>query len=252
MRTGFTTRIAALVAVTTIPVTAFAANCEHEISAEQQSFLDQQNLQIKKPEGELMVVQRCDTNADNVVDIEDIRNISLARNQPARHPDDPMDWDGNNLINVLDARGCVQACTLPRCAPALPQPEPVGGRTEETKCSISQDLDGDGAEDFVGIFENTGEELAGGYNLKLVLVNRDEGGNLQQTTINYAGKMVEEDGKLKVKMHLSEQPAGPVDLSPGGVMLSRPGIVAYSNGVPRVLYYWVNGKLRRAAYLVDD
>ena len=252
MRVGFTTLIAAGVAAAAISTSALAANCEHQISAEQQAFLDQQNLQIKVPEGELAVVQRCDTNGDNVVDINDIRDISLARNQPARHPDDPMDWDGNNVINILDARGCQQACAQPRCAPMPPQPEPVGGVTEEVACSISRDLDGDGSQDFVGIFENTGEELAGGYNLKLVFVNTDASGNLQQITVDYAGKMVEEDGELKMKMHLSEQPAGPVDLNPGGVMLSRPGIVAYSNGIPRVLYYWVNGKLRRAAYLVDD
>jgi hypothetical protein len=61
-------------------------------------------------------VQRCDANGDGAVDRNDIRAIGANRNQPASGPDDPMDWDQNGTINVLDARGCQQACTLPRCA----------------------------------------------------------------------------------------------------------------------------------------
>jgi hypothetical protein len=62
------------------------------------------------------VAMRCDANDDDVVDINDIRAIFGNRNQPASGPDDPMDWDQNGIINVLDARGCQRACTLPRCA----------------------------------------------------------------------------------------------------------------------------------------
>ena len=58
----------------------------------------------------------CDTNDDGFVDIKDIRAISLSRNQPASGPDDPMDWDQNGEINVMDARACILACSLPRCA----------------------------------------------------------------------------------------------------------------------------------------
>ena len=60
--------------------------------------------------------QICDTNDDGFVDITDIRAISLSRNQPATGSDDPMDWDQNGEINVLDSRGCTLACSLPRCA----------------------------------------------------------------------------------------------------------------------------------------
>lgn len=252
MRKRFTTQAAALLVAAAIPAATLAADCVHQISEEQKEFLDQQNLQIKVPEGELAVVQLCETNGDNVVDLHDIRNITLARNQPARYPGDPMDWDQNNFIDVLDARGCVQACAQPRCAPMASQPEPMGGVTETTECSKMLDLDGDGSQDFVGIFENTGEAQAGGYNLKLVLVNKDASGKLKQTTINYAGKMVEEDGQLRMKLHLEEQPPGEVDLAPGKVNLENPGIVTYSFGFPRVLYYWVDGELRRGAFFVDD
>lgn len=58
----------------------------------------------------------CDINDDSFVDINDIRTIVLNRNQPATGSDDPMDWDQNGVISVLDARGCVLACSLPRCA----------------------------------------------------------------------------------------------------------------------------------------
>jgi hypothetical protein len=61
-------------------------------------------------------VQRCDVNGDGAVDRNDIRAIAANRNQPATGPDDPMDWDQNGTINVLDARGCQRACTLARCA----------------------------------------------------------------------------------------------------------------------------------------
>ena len=62
------------------------------------------------------VAMRCDVDDDDDVDILDIREISANRNQPASGPDDPMDWDQNGVVNVLDARGCQRACTLPRCA----------------------------------------------------------------------------------------------------------------------------------------
>jgi len=61
-------------------------------------------------------VLRCDANDDGAIDRNDIRAIAANRNQPATGPGDPMDWDENGTINVLDARGCQRACTLPRCA----------------------------------------------------------------------------------------------------------------------------------------
>jgi VCBS repeat-containing protein len=59
---------------------------------------------------------RCDIDADSDVDRNDIMAIVANRNQPSAHPDDPMDYDGNGWIDVLDARGCMSICTLPRCA----------------------------------------------------------------------------------------------------------------------------------------
>ena len=65
---------------------------------------------------EVVVPLKCDIDVDGDVDRNDISAIIANRNQPAAHPDDPMDYDGNNWISVLDARGCMSLCTLPRCA----------------------------------------------------------------------------------------------------------------------------------------
>ena len=57
----------------------------------------------------------CDANLDDAVNILDIRIIGANRNTPAA-PGDPLDIDGNGVINVLDARLCVLECDNARCA----------------------------------------------------------------------------------------------------------------------------------------
>jgi len=249
-----TLAIPALLGLT--PATTFAAGCGvYPLSPEQQQHINENSLAITIPEGDVPVVQRCDTNEDGWVDLNDIRAISLKRNQPAAHPDDPMDWDKNSMITLLDARGCQQVCSLPRCAVSTAPPPPSAppaGVVEDASCFQQADFDGDGSQDFVGIFEHTGEEQAGGYNLKLVLVNEDASGSTQQVTVKYAGEMVVEDGLPVMKLHVSEQPPGEVDLSPGNITLENPGIVTYGYGKPEVIYYWVDGELRRGFYNIDD
>jgi hypothetical protein len=58
----------------------------------------------------------CDVDGDGNVDRDDVALITAARNRPASGPGDPRDADGNRVINVLDARRCTLACTLPKCA----------------------------------------------------------------------------------------------------------------------------------------
>jgi hypothetical protein len=58
----------------------------------------------------------CDVDGDGNVDRDDIALITAARNRPASGPTDPRDPDRNGIINVLDARRCTLACTLPKCA----------------------------------------------------------------------------------------------------------------------------------------
>jgi hypothetical protein len=234
------------------PIAVLAQACEeYQLSQEQLAYLDSQSLLVEAPEGTVPVIQRCDIDGDNTVDINDIRAIARARNQPAAHPDDPMDWDRNNMIDILDARGCQQACTLPRCAVQADEPEQlVGGTTEVADCSQTQDIDGDGSDDFVGLVEHTGPEPRGGnWTMQVVILNEDASGNVQHVTFPYTGRKSDTD---EIQQHLSHQPAGVVNLNPGKVTIEQPAVVSYRDGEPKVLYYFQNGELARAFYGIDD
>ena len=67
----------------------------------------------------------CDVDADGDVDLEDVRAITGARNQPASGPDDARDADGSGVITVNDARQCVLQCSLPRCVEPPPGKRPL-------------------------------------------------------------------------------------------------------------------------------
>ncbi len=266
-----------------IPITVLAEDCgDYPLTQEQQQFIDEMPLPIQIPEGDVPVIQRCDTNADEVVDIKDIRAIGLNRNQAAAHPDDPMDLDKNGVINVFDARGCQHACSVPNCgvntmpptgseqpgraappggsAPpkrttqsARPSgnPAPLGGVVEDAACFQVVDLNGDGEDDFAGIYEHTGDDTrGGGWTLEVLILYKDDSGNIQHVTNPYSGQRSEVEGKLF--QHLSQQPAGVVDLMPGSVTIDMPGVVSYRNGIPKVLYYYQDGKIKRAFYGIDD
>ena len=58
----------------------------------------------------------CDLNGDFHIDSSDVALIMGRRNTPANEPTDLADWNGDGVINVLDARGCTLQCTLPKCA----------------------------------------------------------------------------------------------------------------------------------------
>ncbi|MFQ5776150.1 MAG: Ig-like domain-containing protein, partial [Kiloniellaceae bacterium] len=58
----------------------------------------------------------CDVDGDADVDIADINLIFAARGSAAG-PGDARDLDGDGLITINDARGCVLQCTKARCAP---------------------------------------------------------------------------------------------------------------------------------------
>ncbi|WP_246180619.1 PKD domain-containing protein, partial [Marinobacter changyiensis] len=57
----------------------------------------------------------CDMNGDGKVDISDIYSIMSLARTAATGQDDPADWNGDGVINVLDARGCVLQCDVPGC-----------------------------------------------------------------------------------------------------------------------------------------
>lgn len=236
-----------------------AQSCgDYPLTPEQVAALEGARLEIVVPEGEVPFVQRCDIDGNDIIDLRDIRAISLNRNQPASDPDDPMDWNGDGRINVLDARGCVLACTYPRCATQGTRTGVAALTTTQTttvgepgECYQKDDFDGDGKQDFLGVFEYVGKETRGNnWNLQTVILYEDAAGNTQVVSFPYTGQS-SRDGS-QIFQHVSKQPAGPVDLNPGGVMLSRPGIVSYRNNIPKTLYYFQGGRWNRAFYGIDD
>ena len=253
MRIRLPAMLTILVPLGLAPIVAFAAACEdYPLTQAQLDHLAAQPFEIAVPSGEVPVIQRCDINDDNMVDINDIRAIAMSRNQPAAHPDDPMDWDRNHVINILDARGCQQACTLRRCAVQNePEAELVGGVTEDADCFQIQDFDGDGSLDFIGMYEHTGDATrGGGWELEVVILNEDAGGNVQSIVYPYTGRKSAATGELL--QHLSVQPAGVVNLNPRTLTIAEPAVVSYRNGEPKVIYYFDNGVLARAFFGIDD
>jgi len=243
-----------------IPVTVLAQSCgDYPLTPAQSDALEKARLDVVVPEGEVPFVQRCDIDENSVIDMLDIRQIVNHRNQPASDPDDPRDWDGNGVINVLDARGCVLACTNPRCAPSGPdkmqvkaaQAAPQDTVGQPGACYQADDFDGDGKQDFLGIFEYVGNQTRGNnWNLQTVILYEDAAGDTQVIAFPYTGQSSRSGSQIF--QHVSLQPAGPVDLMPGKVELTQPGVVSYRNNEPQTLYYFENGVLSRAYYNIDD
>jgi hypothetical protein len=64
----------------------------------------------------------CDINADDSIDQTDIDRIFVRIGQPRNPNGDPANLDGDPVISIFDARGCVNRCDNPGCEP---DPEPV-------------------------------------------------------------------------------------------------------------------------------
>ena len=247
MRSRFTVSLALAALAGVASTSAFAAGCE--LTSEQAGFLAENNVAVEIPLGEVPMIQRCDTDGNGSVDINDIRAISLARNQPAAHPDDPMDYDKNNRIDLLDARGCQALCTEPRCAESTTPPSEPQGVQDTAQCAQAEDLDNDGQVDqVIAVADNEPGGATGERTLGVVFVQKVEG-QVRAVKDAYVGKT----RAGTVDLHLSKQPAGPITLGPGQtVVLTQPASVAYQDGQPKVLYYVEDGRLRRAAFGVDD
>lgn len=258
MRTLTSAAILTLLAGGLAPVSAYAGCDDFTMSPEQSNYLASLELEIQEPEGEFgdfAITLKCDVNDDSAVDINDIRTIIGNRNQVATSDNDPRDWNQDGNIDVLDARGCVVACTLPRCAvPApeqIPEPDVVTGSSEGEECFHMEDLDGDTKPDFAGLYEYTGEQQrSSDWNLDLVLLYTDENLQTRHVVFPSAGRISATKGE--VYDTLKVQPPGVVDLMPGTVTLDRPGIVSYRNGKPAVLYFWQNGRYTQRVFSIDD
>ena len=243
------------------PISALAEGCgDYPLTQKQSDYLQTQNLEIAIPEGEVPLIQRCDVDGNNVVDNNDLFAIRAHRGQPSE-PDDPMDWDGNGIIHGRDVGGCASSCTSNGCAvkdeveeEGLEMAADMGQKdlpSTPAACYQVEDFDGDGVQDFLGIFEYVGNETRGNnWNLQTVILYEDDAGDTQVVAFPYTGQS-SRDGS-EIFQHLSIQPAGVVDLMPGRVTLTQPGVVSYRNNEPKTLYYFQGGRWNRAFYRIDD
>ena len=241
------------------PIAALAEGCgDYPLTDKQIEYIEEQELDITIPVGEVPVIIRCDVDGNNVIDSADLAIIRKHRGQPAAHPDDPMDWDGNGVINGRDVGGCASSCTTIDCE--VTQLEEAGLEAAQVEgdealegdpaaCFQVEDIDGDGVEDFVGINEHAGSTRVDDWNLELDFFIEDPAGNVQHIRAPYTGKVI--DGKLL--HHVSLQPPGFVDLNPGSIYTEHPAFVSYRENVPQVIYYYdSDGNFAQAAFGVDD
>lgn len=259
-----------------------AENCgEYPLTQAQVDALQDAQLDIEVPSGEIPFVQRCDVDENSIIDWKDLWKIRKHRGQLASSPDDPKDWDGDGKIRKRDLRGCASSCTFRHCfsrdwswplnnwakheSPDHNQTNQLpGGMQESTaeaepqntvgqpgNCFEAADFDGDGSQDFMGIFEYVGTASRGNnWDLQMVILYQDAAGNEQVVAYPYTGQ-TSGDGQA-IFQHLGMQNPGVVDLMPGSITIPNPGVVSFRNNVPETLYYFLNGELKRAFYGVDD
>jgi hypothetical protein len=263
MHTRLPAALVTLIPLVLAPISVLAETCgDYPLTQEQADYLQNNVPDIAIPDGTVPTIQRCDVNGDNVVNNDDLFAIRENRGQAAVHPDDPMDWDGNGIIHGRDVGGCASSCSNNSCAVKSEEEEEglqsaqveelMGGKTEAASCFQIEDFDGDGSQDFVGIYEHTGSDVrANGWVLDTVILTEDSMGNVQHITFPFTGRSSNGGGDLL--QHLSPQLPGVIDLMPGSVTISGPGVVSYRGGLPEELIYFdENGDLARAFYRVDD
>lgn len=79
MRNGIPALLMILIPLGIAPIPAIAAGCaDYPLSQAQLDYV--RTLDVAIPDGEVPIVQRCDANGDMVVDINDIRAITMNRN----------------------------------------------------------------------------------------------------------------------------------------------------------------------------
>jgi hypothetical protein len=101
------------------------------------------------------------------------------------------------------------------------------------------------------MYEHTGDDTRGGdWTLEVVILTEDEAGNVQHITYPYTGQKSAGD---EINQHLSQEPAGDINLNPGSITTTAPAIVSYLDGEAKVIYYYdENGNPARAFFGIDD
>lgn len=257
MRTRLSAMFVSITSLGLAPIAASADTCgTYPLTQAQSDYLQAQQLEIAVPEGTVPVVQRCDVDGNNIIDRRDLDIIRAHRGEAPPHPDDPMDWDGDGVIHGRDVGGCASSCNSTGCSVKTVEEEEgmaaaqqTGGVLEPAACYQTGDFDGDGAQDLFGIYAYTGSGLrVDNWSLQIVILTEDQFGNVQHITYPYTGR--ESNGQLA--HHLSRQLPGTINLNPGTVTISGPGVVSYRDGEPKVIFYYANGQLAQAFYGIDD
>ncbi len=75
-------------------------------------------------------------------------------------------------------------------------------------------------------------------------------GAIKHVIYPYAGRYTA--GNEPIRMFITSQDGGEIDLMPGRIVLDGPAIVAYREGQPAVLYYWNGDRFAQRAFGVDD
>ncbi len=250
--------LAALLPAALSPAASLAATCgDLPLTPEQAAYLQVEVPDFKIPEGEVPFVQRCDVDGNFIVDRRDLALIRQHRGEPASHPDDPKDWDGNGIIHGRDVGGCASSCTSKGCSIKKKgsQNAKQNGATElpggPGACYRIGDFDGDGSTDLAAIIQYTGSDFRSfNWDLEMLILTETPSGDIEHVRLPWAGRRSEDE--LSMHQHVGVQAAGTVDLMPGSATIEHPGIVSYRDGVPRELIYFENNQLRRAFYGIDD
>ena len=157
MRTRLPGVLMSLVIVVSAPAVVLAAVCgDPPLTEDQQDYLDGQGLEIKVPEGGVPVIIRCDVDGNNVINNDDLKIIKEHRGQPAAHPDDPMDWDGNGVIHGRDVGGCASSCSLKGCAVKKSKTRKILQAAAETASSTPAEIVGMGLVGDANLYANDG------------------------------------------------------------------------------------------------
>ena len=260
--------LAALLPVVFWPTATLADTCgDYPFSQAQIDYLQAEVPDFQIPEGEVPFVQRCDVDGNEVVDRRDLAQIILAKGEPASHPDDPRDWDGDGVIHGRDVGGCASSCTNNSCSTnpntgnsknAGNKGGKKGGSTGSNglpggpgACFRAADFDGDGSTDLAAIVQYTGGDFrAFNWDLELLILFETPTGDVTHLRLPWSGRRSADESSIQ--QHVAVQPAGPVNLMPGSVTIDHPGIVSYRDGVPRELIFFRNNQLRHAFYGIDD
>ena len=121
---------------------------------------------------------------------------------------------------------------------------------DDQGCTVVDDFNGDGRDDFAGIFQYTGERnRLDDWSLDVIILFSSEA-ETRHVIFPYSGQLNQRDKLLY--QYLRQQPPGEFDLRPGRVLLQHPSILSYRRGKPAVVYFWDGTDITQRPVGIDD